>query len=47
MDSPPKTRRESKKSSKEKKNACYSGKHIRTQEALAEKRATHNPPRST
>jgi hypothetical protein len=37
----PKTRRESKKSAKDKasgKDTCYSSKHIRTMEALQEKK---------
>ena len=42
MDSPPKTRRESKKSSKDKaagKDTCYSAKHIRLlKEARSKKR---------
>ena len=42
MDSEPKTRRESKKSAKEKaqgKDTCYSAKRIRQMEALQEKNA--------
>ena len=39
MDSQPQTRRESKKSSKDKKHSIYSTKHIRTLEALKEKRS--------
>jgi hypothetical protein len=34
MDSDPKTRRESKKSAKDKKESCYSSKHVRQLEAL-------------
>lgn len=50
MDSEPKTRRESKKSAKEKaagKDTCYSAKRIRQLEALQEKnvgsKTTHIP----
>lgn len=41
MDTPPKTRKEKKKSAKEKaagKDTCYSSKHVRAAEALQEKR---------
>jgi hypothetical protein len=41
MDNQPKTRKESKKSAKEKaagKDTCYSSKHVRQMEALQEKR---------
>ena len=34
MDSDPKTRRESKKSAKEKARSCYSAKRVRQMEAL-------------
>jgi hypothetical protein len=40
MDNQPKTRRESKKSAKEKasgKDTCYSSKHVRQMEALQDK----------
>ena len=39
MDSQPQTRRESKKSAKDKTQSIYSTKHIRTLEALKEKRS--------
>jgi hypothetical protein len=39
MDSQPLTRKESKKSAKDKKQSIYSSKHIRTLEALKEKRS--------
>lgn len=45
MDSEPKTRRESKKSAKEKaqgKDTCYSAKRIRQLEALQEKSGGNN-----
>lgn len=45
MDNEPKTRRESKKSAKEKaqgKDTCYSAKRIRQLEALQEKNADKN-----
>lgn len=45
MDSEPKTRRESKKSAKDKaqgKDTCYSAKRIRQLEALQEKNADKN-----
>jgi hypothetical protein len=45
MDSEPKTRRESKKSAKEKaqgKDTCYSAKRIRQMEALQEKNVCKN-----
>lgn len=45
MDNEPKTRRESKKSAKDKaqgKDTCYSAKRIRQLEALQEKNAGNN-----
>ena len=45
MDNEPKTRRETKKSAKEKaagKDTCYSAKRIRQLEALQEKNAGNN-----
>lgn len=45
MDSEPKTRRESKKSAKDKargKDTCYSTKHIRQMESLREKNGGNN-----
>jgi hypothetical protein len=47
MDNEPKTRRESKKSAKDKvrgKDTCYSAKRIRQMEALQEKNAGNNKP---
>jgi hypothetical protein len=38
MDSDPKTRKETKKSGKDKSSDVYSKKHVRMQEALLEKR---------
>ena len=50
MDSEPKTRRESKKSAKEKaagKDTCYSSKRIRQLEALQEKSSDSNTKHKT
>jgi hypothetical protein len=43
---PPKTRRETKKTAKEKKAQVYSAKHIRQMELLHQKRTTDNSSRS-
>lgn len=42
---PPKTRRETKKTAKEKRAQVYSAKHIRQMETLQQKRSTHDPSR--
>ena len=39
MDTEPKTRKESKKTAKEKSQSCYSTKHIRQLEAILEKKS--------